>query len=143
MFQDWWGSTNYSTYFRSWNIIIQDWLFEYVYRDFYQYIIPQNKAAAKWVVFLLSAAIHEQVILFSTGHFVPILFIQFLSGAVFSSLRTKHPVYNIFMLYSLALGNTIQISLHVIEYYARRNCPYSTADNSTSFVPRFITLDCV
>ncbi|KAK9746954.1 MBOAT, membrane-bound O-acyltransferase family [Popillia japonica] len=93
-YEDWWTSTNYSVYFRSWNIVVHDWLYEYIYKDFYYYIIPKNKIFARFIVFLLSALIHEQIIGFAVGHFLPILFVLFFCfGAIFNSLRTKHPAF--------------------------------------------------
>ncbi|GJQ87547.1 hypothetical protein Trydic_g4818 [Trypoxylus dichotomus] len=88
-YEDWWTATNYAIYFRHWNIVVHDWLYEYVYMDFYHYIIPNNKTVA-----------------------------------------------------NLALGNSILVSTHVIEYYARSNCPYTDNRNSSILIPRLITLDC-
>ena len=31
--QDWWNSESYTVYYRKWNIVVHDWLSEYVYRD--------------------------------------------------------------------------------------------------------------
>ncbi|KRT84845.1 hypothetical protein AMK59_2135 [Oryctes borbonicus] len=143
-YEDWWTSTNYSAYFRHWNIVVHDWLYEYVYRDFYHYLIPNNKTAAKYMVFLISALMHEQIIGFSTGYFLPVVFVQFFGlGTHFTFIQTKHPMCNVFLLYSLALGNSINLSMHAIEYYARVNCPYPDRENSSKLLPRLITLDCV
>ena len=29
--QDWWNVTNYASFYRTWNIIVHDWLYEYIY----------------------------------------------------------------------------------------------------------------
>lgn len=34
-YKDWWNSTNFSGYYRMWNIVVHDWLFSYVYQDVY------------------------------------------------------------------------------------------------------------
>lgn len=33
-FQDWWNSTSYANYYRTWNVVVHDWLYYYAYRDF-------------------------------------------------------------------------------------------------------------
>lgn len=32
--QDWWNSTSFANYYRTWNVVVHDWLFYYGYRDF-------------------------------------------------------------------------------------------------------------
>lgn len=32
--QDWWNSTSFANYYRTWNVVVHDWLYCYVYRDF-------------------------------------------------------------------------------------------------------------
>ena len=34
MLQDWWNSTSFANYYRTWNVVVHDWLYYYVYRDF-------------------------------------------------------------------------------------------------------------
>ena len=31
--QDWWNSTSFSNYYRTWNVVVHDWLYSYVYQD--------------------------------------------------------------------------------------------------------------
>lgn len=31
--QDWWNSTSYSNYYRTWNVVVHDWLYYYAYKD--------------------------------------------------------------------------------------------------------------
>uniref|UniRef100_A0A3Q2XBT3 Sterol O-acyltransferase 1 n=1 Tax=Hippocampus comes TaxID=109280 RepID=A0A3Q2XBT3_HIPCM len=33
-YKDWWNSTSFANYYRTWNVVVHDWLFHYVYRDF-------------------------------------------------------------------------------------------------------------
>ena len=35
---DWWNSTSYNVYYRTWNTLVQDWLYTYIYRDLYKVI---------------------------------------------------------------------------------------------------------
>lgn len=32
--QDWWNSTSFANYYRTWNVVVHDWLYYYGYRDF-------------------------------------------------------------------------------------------------------------
>lgn len=32
--QDWWNSTSFANYYRTWNVVVHDWLYYYMYRDF-------------------------------------------------------------------------------------------------------------
>lgn len=34
VFQDWWNSTSFANYYRTWNVVVHDWLYYYGYRDF-------------------------------------------------------------------------------------------------------------
>uniref|UniRef100_A0A8C2XC40 Sterol O-acyltransferase 2 n=1 Tax=Cyclopterus lumpus TaxID=8103 RepID=A0A8C2XC40_CYCLU len=33
-YKDWWNSTSFANYYRTWNVVVHDWLFYYGYRDF-------------------------------------------------------------------------------------------------------------
>uniref|UniRef100_A0A672HZS1 Sterol O-acyltransferase 1 n=1 Tax=Salarias fasciatus TaxID=181472 RepID=A0A672HZS1_SALFA len=33
-YKDWWNSTSYANYYRTWNVVVHDWLYYYVYCDF-------------------------------------------------------------------------------------------------------------
>lgn len=35
---DWWNSTSFNVYYRTWNTLVQDWLYTYIYRDLYKVI---------------------------------------------------------------------------------------------------------
>ena len=30
---DWWNSTSFGNYYRTWNTLVQDWLYTYIYKD--------------------------------------------------------------------------------------------------------------
>lgn len=32
--QDWWNSTSFANYYRTWNVVVHDWLYYYMYLDF-------------------------------------------------------------------------------------------------------------
>jgi sterol O-acyltransferase len=31
--QDWWNSTSFAAYYRTWNVVVHDWLYTYVYKE--------------------------------------------------------------------------------------------------------------
>ncbi|MEE6495787.1 hypothetical protein FKM82_002146 [Ascaphus truei] len=33
-YKDWWNSTSFANYYRTWNVVVHDWLYYYAYRDF-------------------------------------------------------------------------------------------------------------
>jgi sterol O-acyltransferase len=99
---DWWNSTSYNMYYRQWNILVQDWLYTYIYRDLYMVIHcllinfvfcfvsnfnlknwnwqlfgKKNKLFCQFGVIFISALFHEHILSFSFGFFYPILFVLF------------------------------------------------------------------
>ncbi|XP_068155378.1 sterol O-acyltransferase 1 [Drosophila tropicalis] len=124
-YKDWWTSHNYDGYYRNWNVVVHDFLYEYVYRDVYMYVFKGSKVAASLLVFLISALVHEQVLGFALQMFFPVMFILFfVVGVALVFLMRSAPkvLGNIFLWFSLILGNGMLISLYAMEYYAKKNC---------------------
>ncbi|ALC47858.1 CG8112 [Drosophila busckii] len=127
-YKDWWTSHTYDTYYRNWNVVVHDWLYEYVYKDCYKYICKGSKTASSLLVFMISALVHEQVLGFALQMFFPVMFVFFgVVGValVFLMRRAPKTLGNIFLWFSLILGNGMLISLYAMEYYAKRNCELS------------------
>lgn len=38
----WWADSSYHLFFRKWNILVGDFLYTYMYNDFYTYVVPGN-----------------------------------------------------------------------------------------------------
>ncbi|KAM0728255.1 Sterol O-acyltransferase 2 [Formica fusca] len=112
-------------YHRTWNVVVQDWLYAYIYKDMYEIVVPRNKSLATFTVFLISAIWHEYILAFAFRFFYPVLLVQF--GGVGSILVLCNVlVGNISIWVSFCIGNGILVSLYATEYYARYNCsPYS------------------
>lgn len=86
-YEDWWITTGYLDFFRSWNILVGDWLYTYIYKDVYELIVP-NKLVAKYLVFLISAIVHEWI-LYSIFRFLfPVLFMQMTFSASLAILKS-------------------------------------------------------
>lgn len=136
MLQDWWNSTNYYTYFRTWNVVVHDWLYTYIYKDIYEIVMPRNRLLSTTAVFLTSAIVHEYILAFGFGFFYPVVFILFgFIGFALFFVR-KIITSNIFMWISWGIGDGIIVSLYSIECYARQNCPPHSNYYLDLFIPR-------
>ncbi|ESP01933.1 hypothetical protein LOTGIDRAFT_172306 [Lottia gigantea] len=125
-YKDWWNSTTFSNYYRTWNVVVHDWLYTYVYKDVY-YLIG-GRAVSMAMVFLLSAVFHEYILIATFGFFFPVLFVMF-AGAGFRGL-------NVFMWVALFIGTGLLMCLYSMEWYARYNCPVSTDNFLDYLIPR-------
>ncbi len=76
---DWWNSNEFGTYYRKWNIVVHDWLYYYVYMDLQKFFLrsKSSKLLAKLLTFLISALIHELILIKASGLFYPVLFVMF------------------------------------------------------------------
>lgn len=141
---DWWNSTTYADYYRSWNLVVHDWLFSYVYRDAYK-IFNRSKKAAMLVVFLLSAVVHEYILAMIYRFFFPVILGVFGTigvGFVFMTKKKTGRFWNIFLWSTLILGWGIIVVFYTVEYYARLNCPKTRGDVADFFVPRSFSWSC-
>ncbi|XP_017763927.1 PREDICTED: sterol O-acyltransferase 1 [Eufriesea mexicana] len=139
-YQDWWNSICYSTYYRTWNIVVHDWLYTYIYKDMYEIVTPRNKKLSVCVVFAVSSIIHEYIISFATGFFYPVLLFLF-GGLGLIVVFVLKSAGNVFLWFSLSVGNGVIVSLYCMEYYARINCPQTRGDFWDLVIPR--TWSCV
>jgi hypothetical protein len=77
LLQDWWTASSQAAYFRSWNIVVHDWLYTYIYRDFIEILIPGKRFYQAVVVFTISAIFHEYVLACTFRFFYPMMFVAF------------------------------------------------------------------
>ncbi|CAF0883364.1 unnamed protein product [Adineta ricciae] len=125
-YKDWWNSTSFANYYRTWNVVVHDWLHTYVYREIYVLIGKKNRAFPSICVVLLSAVFHEYVMMFALGFFYPVMFLLFgVAGLAFLFLLPRHPgvVFNILIWLFLFVGVGLQSCFYFMEAYARRSCP--------------------
>uniref|UniRef100_A0A2K5V656 O-acyltransferase n=1 Tax=Macaca fascicularis TaxID=9541 RepID=A0A2K5V656_MACFA len=126
-YRDWWNSTSFSNYYRTWNVVVHDWLYSYVYQDGLWLLGAQARGVAMLGVFLVSAVAHEYIFCFVLGFFYPVMLILFLviGGMLNFTMHDQHtgPAWNVLMWTMLFLGQGIQVSLYCQEWYARRHCP--------------------
>ncbi|XP_018411699.1 PREDICTED: sterol O-acyltransferase 2 [Nanorana parkeri] len=126
-YKDWWNSTSFSNYYRTWNVVIHDWLFYYVYQDLLWLLNQKFRSGAMLAVFLISAAVHEYALTMALGYFYPVMFCLFaILGVLFNFAindKRTNPMYNIIVWTFLIIGQGIQVCLYSQEWYARIHCP--------------------
>ncbi|XP_028636946.1 sterol O-acyltransferase 2 [Grammomys surdaster] len=126
-YRDWWNSTSFSNYYRTWNVVVHDWLYSYVYQDGLWLLGRRARGVAMLGVFLVSAVVHEYIFCFVLGFFYPVMLMLFLvvGGLLNFTMNDRHtgPAWNVLMWTLLFLGQGIQVSLYCQEWYARRHCP--------------------
>ncbi|XP_069006571.1 sterol O-acyltransferase 1 isoform X2 [Embiotoca jacksoni] len=126
-YKDWWNSTSFANYFRTWNVVVHDWLYYYVYRDFLWMSRKRFRPVAMLFVFTVSAVVHEYILAVCFGFLYPVLFCLFMCfGMMFNFIlhdQRKGPIWNIIMWTLLFLGQGVIICLYTHEWYAQRYCP--------------------
>ncbi|TRY98906.1 hypothetical protein DNTS_032001, partial [Danionella cerebrum] len=127
--QDWWNSTSFANYYRTWNIVVHDWLYYYGYRDLLRLCGARFRSVATLSVFAVSALVHEYAFTMGFGFFYPVMFCTFAGiGAVFNFAlndRRKSPVWNVIMWTCLFSGQGLHVCLYCLEWYAQIHCPRS------------------
>ncbi|XP_012696705.2 sterol O-acyltransferase 2 [Clupea harengus] len=126
-YKDWWNSTSFANYYRTWNIVVHDWLYYYSYRDILVLSKRKFRCAATMSVFAISAVVHEYALTMCFGFFYPVMFFTFaFIGGLFSLAindKRKSHVWNIIMWMSLMFGQGIHVCLYCMEWYAQIHCP--------------------
>ncbi|KAF4018613.1 hypothetical protein G4228_010015 [Cervus hanglu yarkandensis] len=126
-YKDWWNSTSYSNYYRTWNVVVHDWLYYYAYKDFLWFFTKRFKTAAMLAVFAVSAVVHEYALAVCLNFFYPVLFVLFMFfGMAFNFIvndSRKRPIWNVLMWTSLFAGNGVLLCFYSQEWYARQHCP--------------------
>ncbi|ESN97515.1 hypothetical protein HELRODRAFT_114186 [Helobdella robusta] len=142
-YKDWWNSPSFSNWYRTWNVVVHDWLYTYIYQDFSLIVRKCSRTFHMAIVFLLSAIVHEYIFSVAFGFFYPVLFFMFAGlGFGFTFLPLKSQMCgNVFLWVALFFGNGIIMCLYSMEWYARRRCPVYTDSYADYFIPRSWTCD--
>lgn len=120
-YRDWWNSTSFGQFYRTWNIVVHDWLYSYIYHDVLS--VTMSRALAMTAVFTVSAIVHEYILIVCLGFFYPVLFVMFWgAGFAFIFVRGTHRLWNVFLWVSLFSGMGILMCLYSMEWYAQLNC---------------------
>lgn len=75
-YEDWWCCTDYSTYYRKWNILVHDWIHSYLYSPLV-HLLNGNKVLAGVLSIYISALGHEYIIAVALRQINPILSLLF------------------------------------------------------------------
>ncbi|KXJ84253.1 hypothetical protein RP20_CCG018882 [Aedes albopictus] len=127
-YRDWWNASSFAEYIRSWNVVVHDWLYTYIYKDSVEHLFKNCRWLATVLVFTASAVFHEVILAFAFRFFYPVMFVQFEFMGLLLMFLTRNlskDAGNVLLWFMLCIGNGIQLSLYNMEYYARRNCPVS------------------
>ncbi|XP_059470390.1 sterol O-acyltransferase 1 isoform X2 [Neocloeon triangulifer] len=136
-YKDWWNSTSFSTYYRTWNVVVHDWLYTYIYKDFSEIVCPDDRITPKLMVFAVSAVFHEYILTFTFRYFYPVMLFMFGgAGVALTFVQRKGAGGNVFMWLSLCMGTGLFLSLYSMEWYARINCPQELSYWVDLVVPR-------
>lgn len=125
-YADWWTSSDYAEYFRKWNMVVSEWFYEYVYREFYVNIFKGSKTGSTLAVYLLSAILHEYVMGYALQLCFPIMFMVFLLGGIFCMMvanQGSKDTGNIIVWFIIIISNILMVTLYCMEYYTSKNCP--------------------
>ncbi|XP_012526627.1 sterol O-acyltransferase 1 [Monomorium pharaonis] len=136
-YKDWWNSTTYHEYYRTWNLVVHDWLYTYIYKDMYEIVVPGNRLLSAAAVFLASAIGHEYMFAFSLRFFYPVMFVLFgvLGFGMFFVRKIVNS--NVLMWLGWSLGMGMLFSLYSMETCARwNNCPPHPNYYLDLFIPR-------
>ncbi|XP_034232657.1 sterol O-acyltransferase 1-like [Thrips palmi] len=138
-YMDWWNQGSFSAYYRTWNVLVQDWLYSYIYKDVVH--MGFGGVPARFAIFGISAVMHEFILGFTLRFFYPALYVFFgIIGLLLSFLSVSQDgssaVGNIGLWLSLFLGDGILVSLYMMEHFARENCAQVIDSSWDLFVPR-------
>ncbi|XP_056007870.1 sterol O-acyltransferase 1-like isoform X2 [Ostrea edulis] len=140
-YKDWWNSTSFANYYRTWNIVVHDWLYTYVYKDASR-LFPNNRSLAMAFVFMISAVAHEYVLVMCFRFFYPVLFVMFMgAGFGFIFFKGVGRGWNVFLWLMLIMGNGMLMCLYSMEWYARQRCPENMDNFMDYLIPRSWTCD--
>ncbi|CAG0902238.1 unnamed protein product [Cyprideis torosa] len=136
-YTDWWTSMSFHRYYRTWNVVVHDWLYEYIYKDVYDLGIFSKKVIPALTVFLISSLVHEYVLCLILRFWFPVLLIMFLPFG--SVMFFPKRLTNAFFLFSIILGFGVLFTMYSIEWFARRNCLSRETGIADWFIPYSLT----
>jgi len=144
----WWEEPDPKLMYRKWNLIISNFCFSYIYLPLKSW----SPSFAASLVLFLSAVLHETVIAFGCGFFLPVFFFFGSLFIIYIGLQLAVPnimgwlmkrPYILYVYNWLALGLfwTCLLLFNLIEYWSRQNCPAKQEVWYDIFIPR--TISCI
>uniref|UniRef100_A0A915M6Z2 Ribosomal RNA-processing protein 40 n=1 Tax=Meloidogyne javanica TaxID=6303 RepID=A0A915M6Z2_MELJA len=128
-YSNWWSSRNMAYYYRSWNLVVHEWLYTYIYRDISNLLgsTTFGNALAQMSVFFISAVFHEYWFTVGLRMFYPIIFFLYfvIGGIIFllsNLIKKPSSTWNVVLWWNLMLGTGIFFACYASEWYARQRC---------------------
>ncbi|XP_063914634.1 sterol O-acyltransferase 1-like isoform X3 [Zophobas morio] len=143
-YQDWWNESRHNKWLAKWNLLVRDWLYYFVYRDF-KHFLCDNNVLGIFVVFAVSFAMHEYVMFCFLGKFVP-CFLFLAVVAIFPMFFLNLPESIFLKVFLWCFGYLVSSAIMVLytfEHYAVMKAPLKDPTLLDLIIPRFITCDCV
>ncbi|XP_046912998.2 sterol O-acyltransferase 1-like [Dermatophagoides farinae] len=143
-YDDHWNTTKLKDYYRKWNLIVQHWLYVYIFLPIH--LRFHNRNLSNFSVILVSAIMHEYIINLSLRFFMPLNFLLF---AVFAQMLyffqkldngdKQDNWKNIIFQTNIFIGWSLEILFYSLEWYSRINCPLQEQSTIIEKIsPRFI-----
>ena len=138
-YYDWWTVSNSADFFRKWNLVIGDFIFECGYLPLMA--MTKNRYISGLVVYIISAIIHDYGLYGLLGFFIPFYTFAFPFLALFGDvpvlLKNKLGIFksvspviaNTFYFMTAYFSFSIWVAVLYLESYARKHCP-ETLDGS-------------
>jgi sterol O-acyltransferase len=121
-YEDWWNVKDFANYYRKWNIVVHEFLYYYIYQDSIRFTKGMlNREYAKFLVFFISALIHEVVVTCALGFFYPVLFLMFGGpGVLLTRVKLGNgPYVGTLFWFLMLIGCGLLMVLISIEWFAR------------------------
>ena len=135
----WWTEKDLGRKVRLINMIVSDFLYEYIYRPARLWGI--NRVFASYAVVVVSGAFHEYIMWSSVGFFLPVLTLSMAAAIVATHIGdyflkgNKHRAMIIDSFVFVFVNAFIAFGF-LIEYYSRKNCPKPSDSLIDYIVPR-------
>lgn len=145
---NWWLQTTATSFSRSWDTIISNFIKECLNDPMYQYC--GNSASARWFAFTLSGLFHDPIFAWPFGfsaYFIcwgPLFLVWPLCSAYLDPVVKRRGkefpfIFKFRVLFIISIAYAVTI--HVIEYYSLKNCPQGekTLLKSIGLKPHFLS----
>jgi hypothetical protein len=151
-YSDYYTEYNLSEFFLKWNLLIQNWLFQYVYCPL-QNIVTKHTANVS--VILFQGVFHDYAVFIVTGYAFPVFTVFIIVTSIRGWVsRPKVPVvrevhftkeikvvpkahlYNFICSHACNAVQGLWLCFLILEYFSRKNCPMKLNAFADAFVPR-------
>ncbi|KII68392.1 Sterol O-acyltransferase 1 [Thelohanellus kitauei] len=149
-YTDWWNSVSYGEFYKTWNIVVGDWLKTYIFYEAKNMIKPPfNNYIAATLAITISSIIHEYIMYVAVGSFCPVvsftfgmfgLLLKFFTPDITSN--TKHRIWNLLFWVSFSFGNSINITLYSLETALSSSCTIQKNSIFDYLRPKFTFSQC-